>query len=358
MRRVGTRDTAGRTLVGMRSISLLLALTLVVSGCARFDDRLDDPFTPAPGPGMAAGPPSSRPGAPPQPPPTSGTAEPEPTKEPGPCHDPDPAVIATCLEPAVAVAGLGDRALLAESTGGIKIVGPGSAPEDFGRVDPRGGRVSAVVASPDFAEDRLVYVLVVGGGPTRVERLARGDSPRTVAELPPSQSGGLAFIDGVLTVGAGDRLVRFPGFRGIGRAENPELIAGGLGRIQAVCSHDDEIFLSTISDRGAALRTPDRVVWTWPDQGSAGGCAASADSLSIALPDGERVDTVQTSGGAARGQPEEIARGRYGRLTGLTVIADGILLAGTTNKDGGSPVPTDDRAVILPRSGGGGDART
>ena len=51
-------------------------------------------------------------------------------------------------------------------------------PEEFGRVDPRAGRVVAIAPSPDFAQDRLVYLLVVGDGPTRVERLARGDAAR------------------------------------------------------------------------------------------------------------------------------------------------------------------------------------
>ena len=342
----------------MRSIPLLLALALVVSGCARFDDRLDEPFTPVPGPGMGAAPPSQPPGAAPSPPP-SGTGEPEPPpREEGPCADPDPAVIATCLEPAVAVAGLGDRALVAESTGGVRIVAPDTPPEEFGRVDPGAGRVVAVAPSPDFSQDRLVYLLVVGDGPSRIERLARGDTPRTVAELAPASSGGLAFVNEVLTVGVDGELLRFPDFRGIGRAEHPEVVSGGMGQIQGLCTHADDLFLSTVSDRGASLRTADRVVWTWPDQRTAGGCAATEGALSIALPDALRVDTVQTTGGAARGQPEALAEDRYGRLTGLTAIDDGILLAGTTNKDGGSPVPTDDRAVILPQSGGGGDART
>lgn len=343
----------------MRSLPLLLVLALAMTGCARFDDRLDDPFTPAPGPGMGAAP-SSPPGAPPPPPPSSSeSAEPEPEPETGPCVDPDPAVIATCLEPAVAVAGLGDRALLAESTGGVKIVSPDGDPEEFGRVDPRAGRVVAIAPSPDFAQDRLVYLLVVGDGPTRVERLARGDAPRTVAELAPSDSGGLAFVGDVMTVGVGGELLRFPGFTGIGQAENPEVVAGDLGRIQGLCVLGDEVFLSSITDRGAVIRTPDRNVWTWPGERSAGGCAATEGSLAIALPDSERVDTLETAGGAARGQPESLAEGEYGRLTGLTAIADGVLLAGTTNKSGGSPVPTDDRAIILPQSGGGGgDART
>ncbi|MBB1009563.1 oxidoreductase, partial [Dietzia sp. SLG510A3-3B2-2] len=145
---------------------------------------------------------------------------------------------------------------------------------------------------------------------------------------------------------------------GIGRAEDPQVIGRDLGRIQALCPLGEDLFLSTVTDRGAAIRTPDRTVWTWPDQRSAGGCAASEGTLAIALPDAERVDTLQTAGGAARGQPEALAEGRYGRLTGLSVVGEGVLLAGTTNKDGASPVPTDDRAVILPQSGGGGDART
>ncbi|KZO59649.1 MULTISPECIES: PQQ-dependent sugar dehydrogenase family protein [Dietzia] len=340
----------------MRSLALVLALAVAVSGCARFDDRLEAPFTPAPGPGAGAAPPPSAPGSP-TPPPTSPSGEPEPAPETGPCVDPDPAVIATCLGPAVAVAGLGDGALVAESTGAVRIVSPDAVPEEFGRVDPRGGRVAAVAPSPDFAQDRLVYLLVVGDGPTRVERLARGDAPRTVAELAPAESGGLAFVADILTVGVGSELVRFPSFTGIGRAERPEVIARDLGGIQALCVHDDELYLSTVTDRGAALRAPGRMVWTWPDQRSAGGCAAGEGTLAIALPDAERVDTLQTAGGAARGQPEALAEGRYGRLTGLTVVGEGILLAGTTNKAGGSPVSTDDRAVILPDSGGGRDAR-
>lgn len=341
----------------MRSLPLILVLALAVAGCARFDDRLDQPFTPAPGPGMGAGPPAPPPDA--GPPLTSpGPREPDRTPETGPCVDPDPAVIATCLDPAVGVAGLGERALVAESTGAITLVSPDADPEEFGRVDPGAGRVVAAVPSPDFDQDRLVYVLVVGDGPTRVERLARGDTPRTVAELPEADSGGLAFVDTVLTVAAGSELVRYPDFTGIGRAENPEVIGRGLGRVQALCHHRDELYLTALTDRGVVVRSPERVVWTWPGQRSVGGCAATPDALAVALPDAERVDTLGTAGGVARGEPEPLAEGRYGRLTGLATVGEGLLLAGTTNREGGAPGPTDDRAVILPDAGGSGDART
>ncbi|WP_299022231.1 oxidoreductase [uncultured Dietzia sp.] len=340
----------------MRSLALLLVMALAATGCARFDDRLYDPFTPAPGPGMGAAPPSTPPGSPP-PSPTPRSGQPEPTPESGPCVDPDPAVIATCLDPAVAVAGVGQRALVAQSSGRVTIVSVDAQPEEFGRVDVRGGRVAAVAPSPDFAQDRLVYLLVVGDGPSRVDRLARGDAPRTVTELAPADSGGMAFVDGVLTVGVGPELVRFPGFTGIGRATEPEVVAKNLGGIRALCTHERDLYLSAVTDRGAVVRTADRVVWTWPDQRDAGGGLGPADSLPPAPPVPGRPPVLPLVGRGARWHPTQLAQGRYGRLTGLAVIGEGLLLAGTTNKLGGSPVPTDDRAVLLPESGGGADAR-
>lgn len=343
----------------MRLLALVFVVALAATGCARFDDRLDDPFTPAPPPGMGAAPPPSPPGVSPPTPSTSQPGAPEEPPETGPCVDPDPAVIATCLDPVTAVTGIGEQALVAEATGAVSIVAPDSPPEEFGRVDPGAGRVVALAASPDYAEDRLVYLLVVGDGPSRVERLAGGDAPKTVAELAPAPNGGLAFVDDVLTVGVGSELLRFPGFTGIGLAEDPEMVARDVGTIQGLCTHDRDLYLSTVTDRGAVARTPDRVVWTWPDQQSAGACAATGSSLSLALPDTLRVDTLPMNGGAAAGQPEVRAEDRYGRMTGLAVVGDGVLLAGTTNKNGGEPVQTDDRAVLLPDSGGGGsDART
>lgn len=342
----------------MRWLALVLTVVLTTAGCARFDDRLDDPFTPAPAPGMGAAPPSSPPGVSPPTPSTSQPGEPGPPPESGPCVDPDPAVIATCLDPAPAVTGLGESALVAESSGAVSVVSVDEPPEEFGRVDPGAGRVVAVATSPDYHQDRLVYLLVVGDGPSRVERLARGDSPTTVAELPPASSGGLAFVDEVLTVGVGSEVLRFPDFSGIGRAERSEVVIRDVGAVQALCTYGGDLYLSAVTDRGAVARTPDHVVWTWPDQRSAGGCAATESTLSLALPDAMRVDTLPMAGGASRGQPEPVVEERYGRITGLAVVGDGVLLGGTTNKDGGSPAETDDRAVVLPNSGGGGDART
>ena len=150
----------------MRSLALLLVMALAATGCARFDDRLDDPFTPAPGPGMGAAPPSTPPGSPP-PSPTPRSGQPEPTPESGPCVDPDPAVIATCLDPAVAVAGVGQRALVAQSSGRVTIVSVDAQPEEFGRVDVRGGRVAAVALVVGLRA-RVLVVLIDAGDPAGV----------------------------------------------------------------------------------------------------------------------------------------------------------------------------------------------
>lgn len=342
----------------MRSLAVVLVVALAATGCARFDDRLDAPFTPAAPAGMGAPPSSSPPEAAPPTPSTSQPGEPEEAPETGPCVDPDPAVIATCLEPVVAVAGVGERALVAEATGGVHIVTVDGEPEEFGRVDPGAGRVVALATSPTYEQDKLVYLLVVGDGPSRVERLARGDKSTTVAELAPATSGGLAFQHDTLTVGLDSELLAFPSFDGIGRAGDPEILARDVGEIQALCTLGDELYFSSVTDRGVVARTADMVIWTWPDQRAVGGCAATETSLSLAMPDAQRVDTLPMAGGASRGQPEPQAQDAYGRLTGLGVAGEGVLLAGTTNKAGGTPVQTDDRVVIIPDSGGGGsDAR-
>src|SRR5699024_6903806 len=140
--------------------------------------------------------------------------------------------------------------LVAEASGAVSVVAIDAPPEDFGRVDPGDGRVVAAAASPDYAEGRLVYVLVVGDGPSRVERLARGASPTTVAELPPASSGGRVVVDRVPTVAAGSEVVGFPDFSGIGPGEAPDVGTRGVGEVHGVCTHGEDLYMSALTDRG------------------------------------------------------------------------------------------------------------
>ena len=340
----------------MRKRAAALALVVMATGCARFDDRLADPFTPVPQIAGGAGQPQS-PQAPP-PPASSPSASPAP-RAAGPCVDPDPNVIATCLDAPSAVVSVGDRTLAIDSGGRAVLAAENSEPEDFGRVETGGGRVVAVTPSPDFSQDGIVYALVAGGGGGRVERLAKGDTSRTVARVGSGSGGGITFVGDVLTVATGSELVRFPGYRGIGDAGSGEVVARDLGDARGLCASKGTAYVTTVGDRGASVRSGSTTVWTWPDQQTIGGCEAAEEALAVAVPGGERVDVLPLADGGIRGKPEPLAEHRYGRLTGVAATADGRLVGSTTNKDGGTPGRTDDRVVLLPKpTGGGGDSRT
>ena len=49
--------------------------------------------------------------------------------------------------------------------------------------------------------------------------------------------------------------------------------------------------------------------------------------------------------------------GVYGRLAAAAAGPDGLIWLGTVNKDGGVPVPSDDRVVVLPPVASGGQSR-
>jgi len=152
--------------------------------------------------------------------------------------------------------------------------------------------------------------------------------------------------------------VRFPDFRGIGRAGAPQVVASDLGDVRGLCLADGATYVTALTPRGAVVRNARSVVWTWPDQREVGGCVATAEALGVALPAAARADVLPLAGGGPGGEPQPVGEKTYGRLTGLGVVADGLMLATTTNKDGGAPVPTDDRAVLLPlQASGGADSK-
>ncbi len=63
-----------------------------------------------------------------------------------------------------------------------------------------------------------------------------------------------------------------------------------------------------------------------------------------------------SAGGGFTGTPSVVLDNRYGRL--LTVVGDqtGLLWLTTSNKDGlGTPVPSDDRVIVVPSGSSGGE---
>lgn len=371
---------ADRSFRWMTAAAALTVAPVLVAGCVQFDDSQSAPFSPVAGPGENFG------DAPePNTPPDMGQREPSPGQGEPPdlppqtpegrqeCEDPDPAVIATCLEPTNAVVGLPDsaEAIIAErDTGEMFLVSDAEAPKPFARIDPGQGAVVSLALSPSYAQDRLVYAVLVSGGVTKVARIAEGDEAKIVADgLPSSENGraGIAFNDDEMLVGVGREVLGFPEFDGIGEAGPTTTVASTESPIIDLCAGPGifpGVYATTGGTAGGALMRVDEGaalrVWSWPDQPSVDGCAVTTTGPAVAIPDAERVDmvVVDPASGIAPAPPTAVAEGQYGRLAGVGLMAGNALVGTTTNKAGGSPVPTDDRAIILPISGSSADERT
>lgn len=373
-----------------RSLALL-ALALVVSlvaGCASFPDSgpRDWREKPEDGGPLAAppripeqAPEQGEPGRPPPAPP-GGAA-------PSGCVDPDPQVVATCLEPVGALVVLpgGEAALVGErSTGRILRVQKDKPAELINTVpvDAAGGGLSGLVLSPSYGEDRLLYAYVATGGDHRVVRIAGGDPPTPVLTGIPRVAGGGALgvdKDGFLLVAtAADgpapaatslagKLLRVDTF-GRPARDNPipgsPVYASGLRSPGGVCTSVDNGTV-WVTDRTPERDLLHRILpgplgppaWTWPDRPGVTGCAAPPGAVVVGERNASALYLLRSSGpGTFTGTPQTLLAGVYGRLGPTVLASDGLIWLGTVNKGGGGPVAgSDDRVIrIQPPSGGGG----
>ncbi len=374
---------------GRRALAALL-LALSLGGCAAFPD--DGPRTwqeQLQGVGEL----SDIPRVPEDAPPTAAPPEPgdDPVApvEPDPCDDPDPAVVATCLDPVGAVAVLpdGTSALVAErATGRVLRIVQGLEPELVATVpvDAAGG-ITGLVLSPSYAEDRLVYAYITTPQDNRVVLLAAGEAPKPVLTGIPRGStgngGALAVdTDGALlvataAVGAGDddpaslagKLLRID-TRGRPAEGNPDpaspVLSSGLTAPGGICVDPVSTAL-WVTDRTPAadllhLVRPGplrEAAWRWPDRPGVGGCAAVGDAVAVTQEAAAAMFVLRVDPEAVITSTETALQGTYGRLGPATAGPDGLVWFGTLNKDGGAPVPSDDRVVRIPLAGGGGASR-
>ncbi|MBW0117468.1 hypothetical protein I4J48_19710, partial [Pseudonocardia sp. KRD-169] len=98
--------------------------------------------------------------------------------------------------------------------------------------------------------------------------------------------------------------------------------------------------------------------WSWPDRPGVAGCVAQLDVVAIAQTGAAslfilRTDPVTNAFTATESQ----LTGVYGRLAAAAPGPDGLIWLGTVNKDGGVPVPSDDRVIVLPPVASGGQSR-
>ena len=370
------RNVWTMSVVAVGRIALCLAATAgLLVGCARFDDSASDPFTPAP---------TLRPeGVQPSTPQEPSTKK----RPPGPCEDPDPTVVASCVDQSTGVVALpgGTTGVVAErSSGKIMLVDtqdPGPWPyylKQIGQVDDLdasgdGGLID-ITLSPTYTQDQLIYAYVTTGSDNRVIRIGPDGSAKPILTGIPKgdtgNRGSVEFVDPdrmlVLTGsagGSGDSLGgKLLEVDNPGPGSSPKVLASGVETAGGICPDPSgNIWFTdrtTLADRLQRL-SPDGSVstaWSWPDHPGAAGCAAGPDFVAVAMSDAKAMAMakVEKDSHAITSAPALMYQDKWGRLNDATSGADGLIWASTANKVGGQPTPTDDRVVVISPSGGGG----
>ena len=379
----------------MRRAATAALLGVLLAGCATFPEQGPREWREQlEGTGELGGPPVvPETSPPPQTPPQPGQrGETGPQQPPSGCEDPDPQVVATCLDPVGAIAVLPNAvsALVGERrTGRVLRVEQGKDPELVATVpvDPSGGGgLTGLVLSPSFIEDQLVYAYVTTPEDNRVVRLAAGEPPEPVFTGIPrgstNNAGALASdVDGSLLVATGDagqvapapeslagKLLRID-LQGRPAERNPNpvspVLSSGLQSPGGICV-DPVRTTVWVTDRRFGEDALHLVVpgplpspaWRWPERPGVAGCAAQDGAVAVAQVQPESLFVIHSDGNNAfLGTPERVLERAYGRLSAATIAPDGLVWLGTVNKAGGSPVASDDRVIRIQPLASGGDNR-
>lgn len=381
-----------------RAISVLLAAAALLCGCSvtpTFPDRSAGPFHAKLEIGSQTEPRPEIPG--PSRPPGPGTPGRPPPGPPQGCTDPDPQVIATCLEPISALVMLPGSAsvgLAAERTTGRILQVQRQRPNQEVAalaVDPAGdGGLTGLALSPSYAEDELIYAYITTPVDNRVVRIAPGDMPKPVLVGIPRGPTGNA---GALAVDSHGMLLVATGNAGNpAAAEDPQSLAGKVLRIDTF-GHPapgnpagSKVLVSGLHVPGGLCidpltnelwitdREPDHDLlrrvrpgnplgtasWTWPGGTGAAGCVIMLGRIQVAFTSGAPMFALGIGpDGTFIGPPLEIPLEHYGRISAAALSSDGRMMwLGTVNKTGGKPISSDERVFVLPDPvgpGGGQD---
>jgi glucose/arabinose dehydrogenase len=386
--------------VGVRPLLVSAAVVVVTlsAGCATFPEQPPQQswqstaaLTPEAGP---------TPGLPEDPAPPSGAQAPQggggATRPPDGCTDYNSAVIGTCMDTIFAVAVLpGDpqnpSALVGERrTGRILKVQRNSKPVVVAKlsVNTAGdGGLTGLALSPSYSEDQLIFAYITTSTDNRLVRVAPGDKPKPVITGIPRGSTGnrgalAADHGGGLLLATGDagnasaatnksslagKVLRVDatGKAAEGNPQGDRIIASGLHAPGGACASADGS-TAWVTDRtarqdvlyritpGKALTTP---AWTWPDRPGVAGCIAWNGAVSVLTSkEGTLQNLPLAPDGSFTGKPNVTMAGKdgFGLLGGADLLGSTAAVAGTVNKEGGEPVSSDDRAVVLTQQGNAG----
>lgn len=381
-----------------RAVAVLLAAAALLCACSvtpTFPDQSAGPFHPKLEIGAEAGPRPEFPG--PSRPQDPSAPNGQPPGPPQGCADPDPQVVATCLEPIsalVVLPGSSPAALVAErTTGRIMRVQRQRPNREFTAlaVDPAGdGGLTGLVLSPSYAEDELLYAYITTPVDNRVVRIAPGDMPKPVlVGIPRGSSGnaGKLAVDsqGMLLVATGDagnpaaaadpqslagKVLRIDTF-GRPAPSNPTgsaVLVSGLHAPGGLCvdSRTRELWITDRIPNHDLLyrvqpgRPLGRASWTWPGGSGAAGCVVTVGRIQVVFTSGSPMFALGIGpGGTFVGPPLQIPLERYGRISATALSPEGrAQWLGTVNKTGDKQISSDDRVFILPDPvgpGGGHD---
>lgn len=356
-----------------RILAVLCAVTVVVPGCARFDNAVSQPFTTAPQ--MGPGPSSTPPPPPPLP------------AKPFPKACPAPGVMQGCLE---STSGLimgpdGKTALVAErTTGAVKEVSVSAEPtiKTVIGVDGSGdGGLMDIAMSPTYSQDRLMYAYISTASDNRVIRIADGDAPKELLTGIPKgatgNTGSLLFTSPTtLVVQTGDagnpamandpkslagKVIRIEQPTTVGQAP-PTTALSGMGSGGGMCLDpaDKALYITDRTPAGDRLQRlgPDgkaTTVWSWPDKPGVAGCAALEGTVLVNLINTKQTVAVRLAQatGAVTGDPEVVRQDKHGHAWALAVSPDGNIWGATVNRTAGDAEKLDDVVFPLFPQGGG-----
>ena len=371
-----------------RAISALLAAAALLCGCSvipTFPDRDAGPFhaklqvgpqargePQIPGPLRPPGP-----GAPGQPPPAP----------PRGCTDPDPQVVATCLEPISALVVLPDSTpvgLAAErTTGRILRVQRQRPNQEVAAlaVDPAGdGGLTGLALSASYAEDDLIYAYITTPVDNRVVRIAPGDMPKPIlVGIPrgPTGNAGALAVDshGTLLVATGDagnpaaaedprslagKVLRIDtfGHPAPGNPGGSPVLVSGLHVPGGLCIDPltNELWITDRTPKADLLHRvhPGHLLgpaaWSWPAGTGAAGCVVMRGRIQVAFTSGAPMFALGIGPhGTFIGPPRQIPLEHYGHISAAALSPDGRMMwLGTVNKASGRPISSDERVFVLP----------
>ena len=253
------------------------------------------------------------------------------------------------------------------------------------------GGLLGIALSPSYDEDGLIYAYVTTADgqphhPDRPRRRAEGDLHRHPQGRHAQRRPDRLRRRPHLYVGTGDtgnptlaadptslagKVLRLDEF-GKPAESNPApgspIYASGFSQVTGMCPLDgggmaaldqrkaEDVLLPLTAGKDYGTVDAGEAMWTWTAaDGGAANCSITSGLLVSTSLDKQQLTGIQmAAGGSFTGSPSVMLDNRYGRL--LTVVGDqtGLLWLTTSNKDGlGTPVPSDDRVVVVPSGSSG-----